>query len=100
MGNVIVVFAFIAYIYWAQTSSLKQEIIKLQEKPDSEKDIKYKEYLINRYFSAALLCCIAAIVGSFIGVAGFGSAIAGTYPCAILGYLVGWLMASKDVEPY
>ncbi len=36
-----------------------------------------------------LFCTVAGgVLGSFIGIAGFGSAISGTVPLAILG---GWL---------
>ena len=40
-----------------------------------------------------------AVAGSFFGVAGMGSAIAGTIPGAFVGYLVASNMMKKDVDP-
>lgn len=40
-----------------------------------------------------------AIIGSFFGVAGMGSAIAGTIPGAIVGYLLASNLMKKDVNP-
>ena len=41
-----------------------------------------------------------AICGSYFGVAGMGSAIAGTVPGAIVGYLVASNLMKKDVDPF
>lgn len=42
---------------------------------------------------------VFAIAGSFFGVAGFGSAIAGTVPSAVIGYVVASNLMKKDVDP-
>jgi uncharacterized protein YqgC (DUF456 family) len=42
---------------------------------------------------------IGAIIGSSFGVAGMGSAIAGTIPGAIVGYLIASNLMKKDVDP-
>lgn len=42
---------------------------------------------------------LAAIVGSFIGVAGFGTAIAGTLPGAFVGYLLASNAMKSDSDP-
>jgi len=63
---------------------------------------KYNNSRVWRYrrqraaFSWAFL---GAIVGSSFGVAGFGSAIAGTIPGAIVAYLLASNLMKKDVDP-
>lgn len=52
-----------------------------------------------RMRSAFAWAFIFAIIGSFFGVAGMGSAIAGTIPGAIVGYLIASNMMKKDVDP-
>ena len=42
---------------------------------------------------------VGAIAGSFFGVAGMGSAIAGTIPGAFVGYLIVSNVMKKDVDP-
>jgi len=42
---------------------------------------------------------LGAVVGSSFGVAGMGSAIAGTIPGAIVGYLVASNLMKKDENP-
>ncbi len=40
-----------------------------------------------------------ACIGSYFGVAGMGSAIAGTIPGAIVGYLLASNLMKKDSDP-
>ncbi len=42
---------------------------------------------------------VGAIIGSSFGVAGFGTAIAGTIPGAFVGYLLASNMMKKDADP-
>lgn len=42
---------------------------------------------------------VGAIVGSYFGVAGMGSAISGTVPGAAIGYLIASNLMKKDVDP-
>jgi hypothetical protein len=42
---------------------------------------------------------VGASIGSFFGVAGMGSAIAGTIPGAFVGYLLASNMMKKDTDP-
>ena len=39
---------------------------------------------------------IGAAIGSFIGIAAFGSAISGIIPCAVVGYLLGAFAAKAS----
>jgi hypothetical protein len=52
----------------------------------------------NRRRSVAMLyAVIGALIGSYFGVAGFGTAIAGTIPGALVGYLI--ISALYKVDP-
>lgn len=42
---------------------------------------------------------VGAIIGSYFGVAGMGSAIAGTVPGAIIAYLIASNLMKKDANP-
>lgn len=42
---------------------------------------------------------VGAIVGSYFGVAGMGSAIAGTIPGAFIAYLIASNLMKKDANP-
>ena len=42
---------------------------------------------------------VGAMVGSYFGVAGMGSAIAGTIPGAIVAYLLASNLMKKDADP-
>lgn len=42
---------------------------------------------------------VGAVVGSYFGVAGMGSAIAGTLPGAAVGYLIASNLMKKDADP-
>lgn len=41
---------------------------------------------------------VGAVVGSFVGIAGFGGAIVGTIPGAIIGYLIASNLMKKDSD--
>jgi len=43
---------------------------------------------------------VGAVVGSSFGIAGMGSAIAGTLPGAIVGYLLASNLMKKDTNPH
>ena len=46
---------------------------------------------------AAVACALVqtAVDPQMCGIAGFGSAVAGTVPCAILAGLIGWLAVGR-----
>ena len=63
---------------------------------------KYNETKLWKYrrMRAAFIWAFAgAIIGSSFGLAGFGSAIAGTIPGAFVGYLLASNIMKKDVDP-
>ncbi len=58
-----------------------------------------REWKYRRLRAGYAWALAGAIVGSFFGVAGMGSAIAGTIPGAVMGYLIACNMMKKDVDP-
>lgn len=63
-------------------------------KYDSTKMWRYR-----RMRSAFSWAFVGACVGSYFGVAGMGSAIAGTIPGAIVGYLAASNLMKRDADP-
>ena len=57
------------------------------------------EWRFRRMRSAFLWALIGAGIGSYFGVAGMGSAIAGTIPGAVIGYLLASNMMKRDTDP-
>lgn len=51
-----------------------------------------------RLKSAYAWAALGALVGSYFGVAGMGSAIAGTIPGAIIGYIFASNLMKKDMD--
>jgi len=49
--------------------------------------------------TAVVWAFIGAIIGSSFGVAGFGTAIAGTIPGALVGYLAASNLMKMDENP-
>ena len=60
--------------------------------------VTFNQWKYRRMRSAYAWAFIGASVGSFVGIAGFGSAIAGTVPGAIIGYLLASNMMRKDYD--
>ena len=58
-----------------------------------------KQWRYRRMRSAFLWALAGASMGSFFGVAGMGSAIAGTIPGAIVGYLLASNLMKNDRNP-
>jgi len=52
-----------------------------------------------RMRSAFAWSFVGAIIGSSFGVAGLGTAIAGTIPGAFVGYLLASNLMKKDIDP-
>lgn len=94
MTTLIIVIGFIIYLYWAQTHGEDREAKQIlkDERFDAYDAHKKKQ---TQFQASATFGIIGAIAGSFIGIAGMGSAIAGTVPCAIIGYLFGYVMHSE-----
>lgn len=74
------VLAVIAFLWWSANGSF----------------MATGQWKYRRLRSAWAWAFLGAAVGSFFGVAGFGSAIAGTIPGAIVGYLIASNMMKKD----
>ena len=87
MVEVLFVWGVIWFLYWGNTKPLKARISRL----DQGLERVYLLTKIARFKSSASFAGVGALVGSFIGIAGFGSAVAGTVPCSILAGLIGWL---------
>ena len=63
---------------------------------------QYQESGLWRYRrmrSAFAWAFVGAIVGSSFGIAGYGTAVSGTIPGAIVGYLIASNLMKKDVDP-
>jgi uncharacterized protein YcfJ len=63
---------------------------------------RYKQTQLWRYKrmrTAVVWAFIGAIIGSSFGVAGFGTAIAGTIPGALVGYLAASNLMKMDENP-
>jgi len=86
--EIIVVLAVIAYLWWANKPSKPPD--PFLEKLGVKHDPNAKKREQSRKTSIAVCAGICAILGSFIGIAGFGGAIAGTVPGAIAGAYIGY----------
>lgn len=49
----------------------------------------------SRLYIIGVFALVSGVFGSFIGIAGFGDAISGTIPCAILGAIIGHLVMNQ-----
>ncbi len=58
-----------------------------------------REWRYRRRRAAFAWSFAGAIIGSSFGIAGMGSAIAGTLPGAIVGYLLASNLMKKDTNP-
>jgi len=77
-----VVLAVIAFLWWSANRNF----------------MATAQWKYRRLRSAYAWAFLGASVGSFFGVAGMGSAIAGTIPGAIVGYLLASNMMKRDPE--
>lgn len=86
--EIIGVVLFIAYLWWANRSPEKPdsfiESLGVKHNPEERKTEE------SRKTSIAVCSAVCALLGSFIGIAGFGGAIAGTIPGAIVGAYAGY----------
>jgi len=100
MGSAIVVCLFLAYLYYAQSGSARETIKRWETGGHSfrSEDIESERLMISRYRNAAIAGGIGAVIGSFFGVAGLGTAIAGTIPFAVVGYVIGYMSVSKPTK--
>ena len=98
MVEVLFVWGFIWFLFWANTKPLKDKISRLQQSSDAHEQRAYLNSQITRFGASAVAASIGAAIGSFVGIAGFGSAVAGTVPCAILAGLIGWLAAVRRTQ--
>jgi len=60
--------------------------------------VQTRQWKYRRMRAAFSWAFVGAIIGSFFGVAGMGSAIAGTIPGAIIGYLLASNLMKRN-EP-
>lgn len=74
---------FAAFLWWANSSSIGSDI-KRAEKSGNAESAKYHSDKLTRIRAGLIGVVIGGIGGSFFGIAGFGSAIAGTVPGAII----------------
>ena len=95
MVDVLFVWGVIWFLYWGNTKPLKNKISRLHQSSEAQEERAYLNNKITRFGTSAMAASIGAAIGSFIGIAGFGSAVAGTVPCAILAGLIGWLAVAR-----
>ena len=91
MIDILFAWGVIWFLYWGNAKPLKDKISRLHQSADTYEQRAYLNYQIKRSGASAVAASIGAAFGSVIGIAGFGSAVAGTIPCAILAGLIGWL---------
>lgn len=91
MVEVLFVWGVIWFLYWANTKPLRDKISRLYQDSEVHEQRAYLNSQITRFGASAVAASIGAAIGSVIGIAGFGSAVAGTVPCAILAGLIWWL---------
>ena len=92
MIDILSVWGFIGFVYWASTRPLQQQLKESISNSEYE-NVAHIQSSIKAYQSAAGFAALGGLFGSFVGIAGFGSAVAGTVPIAIVGWIVGWSMA-------
>jgi uncharacterized protein YcfJ len=92
MATVVGIVLFVAFLWWANSSSIGGRARQAQRDGNIER-AKSESNNLARIRAGLIGVVIGAVVGSFFGIAGFGSAIAGTIPGALmLGY---WFYAAK-----
>jgi hypothetical protein len=80
---VVSIILFAAFLWWANSSSIGGEVKRAQQSGDVH-GAKLHAGKLTQIRMALVGAVIGAVVGSFFGIAGFGSAIAGTVPGAII----------------
>lgn len=89
--DVVFVWGVIWFLYWGNTKPLKDRISRLNQSSETLPECEYLNAQTKRFGTSAVAASIGAVIGSFVGIAAFGAAVAGTVPCAILAGIIGWL---------
>lgn len=93
--EIVILGLFIAYMWWANSSSDKESKGHLtKQHPDKDWDKHFEENRKRRNWTGTLAIG-GAFIGSFVGIAAFGGAIAGTVPGALVGAYIGFQLGSK-----
>lgn len=91
--TVVAIVLFVAFLWWANTSSTRGQIKRSERAGDSEGAV-YHSRKLTQVKAGLVGLVIGAVLGSFIGIAGFGNAIAGTIP---VGLIMGiWFYCAND----
>jgi uncharacterized membrane protein len=93
MSSLVVIAIICAIVWFVWSTAIRQLRLRQHNSSDNPDIVAWLKADERAYNRAAIWAIVAATIGSFFGIAGFGSAISGIIPGAILGWVLGRLSA-------